>query len=87
MTPLQRTAGAADFGNGVSGQARFDELTFINPDLTLALHRLPEGEWVCLDAHSYLQPTGRGMAESALWDEIGRLGRAVQTLLVERRSP
>jgi hypothetical protein len=27
------------------------------------------------------------MAESELWDEVGRLGRAVQTLLVERRAP
>lgn len=85
IRPLERVAAAADFGNGISGLARFEDLTYINPDLTLALHRLPEGEWVCLDAVTYLEPTGRGLAESALWDEKGRLGRAVQTLIVDAR--
>jgi hypothetical protein len=30
---------------------------------------------------------GMGMAESALYDEHGRLGRAVQSLLLQRRDP
>jgi hypothetical protein len=84
-TPLQRVMAAADFGNGISGVADFSTLLFINPDLTVHLHRLPAGEWVCLDAVSHLEPHGVGLAQSALWDERGPLGRALQSLLVEAR--
>lgn len=84
-TPLQRVMAAADFGNGISAVADFSELLFINPDLTVHLHRLPEGEWVALEAHSRLEPTGVGLAQSDLWDERGRLGRGLQSLLLEAR--
>src|SRR5262249_39154208 len=47
-TPLMRVAAAADFGNGISGIVSWDEYVFINPDLTIYLHRLPAGEWVGL---------------------------------------
>jgi len=85
-SPLERVAAVADFGNGVSWVLPFDEWTFINPDLTIVLHRLPVGEWVCLDAVTLPGPDGVGLAESALHDEHGRIGRAVQTLLLERRA-
>lgn len=85
-TPFQRVAAAADFGNGISSWADFDALTFINPDLTISLHRLPVSDWVCLDATSRLEPNGVGFAESALFDEQGRIGRSIQSLLVEARA-
>ncbi len=83
-TPLQRVAAAADFGNGIS--ALFDDgaHTFINADLTISLLRLPAGEWVGLDSASVGVPAGVGVAESTLVDEQGRLGRAFQTLLLDR---
>jgi hypothetical protein len=84
-SPLERVAAAADFGNGVSNVLPFTEWLFINPDLTIHLHRLPVGEWVCLDAVTLPGPDGAGLAESALHDERGRIGRAVQSLLLERR--
>lgn len=84
-SPLERVLAAADFGNGISGVADFTRLLFINPDLTVHLHRLPAGEWVCLDAVSQLEPHGVGLAQSALWDERGLLGRSLQSLLVEAR--
>jgi hypothetical protein len=84
-TPFQRVAAAADFGNGVSSIADWTTTTFINPDLTIHLHRLPVGEWVCLDAVSVLGPQGVGLAESALWDEDGPIGRSLQSLLVDAR--
>lgn len=82
---LQRVAAAADFGNGVSSALWRDHFTFVNPDLDVFLHRLPAGEWVGLDARSFVEPTGIGLADTALVDERGRIGRAVQTLLLERR--
>ena len=44
-TPLQRTAVAADFANGISYALSFETHAFINPDLTITLHRLPVDEW------------------------------------------
>ena len=83
-SPLQRVAAAADFGNGVAAPARFDELRFINADLSIHLHRLPVGEWVCLDSVMWLSDQGVAQAESALHDEEGPIGRSLQSLLLER---
>ena len=83
-TPLQRVAAAADFGNGVSAALERGRYLFINPDLTITLHRPPAGEWVGLDAVTHAEAHGVGLAESALYDEHGRIGRSVQTLLVDR---
>ncbi len=85
-SPWQRVAAAADFGNGVSSELDFQTHLFINPDLTVYVHRPPVGEWVCLDARTRFGAPGIGMAESALWDIQGRIGRAAQSLLVERHS-
>jgi hypothetical protein len=84
-SPLQRVMAAADFGNGVSHVVPFDQLLFINPDLTVHLHRLPAGEWVCIDAASAYEPHGVGLAQSGLWDERGPIGRALQSLLLDAR--
>lgn len=84
-SPLQRLATAGDFGNGISAVLSWDEYMFINPDLTLYLDRQPAGEWIGLEAHTRLAPGGIGMAESVLFDEHGRVGRATQALLVARR--
>jgi hypothetical protein len=82
-TPLQRVFIAADSGNGVSAALDWRSTIFINTDLTVHLLREPLGEWVCLDAITHVD--GLGMADSALYDERGRIGRAVQTLLVRSR--
>ena len=41
---------------------------FINPDLTVYLHRYPEGEWVCLEAATTASNRGLGLAHSVLHD-------------------
>ena len=87
-SPLQRVAAAADFGNGISGVVTaFEQLLFINPDLTIHLHRAPAGEWVCLEAVTWMEDHGTALAESRLWDEHGPLGRSLQSLLVDDRAP
>ena len=86
---LQRAAAAADFGNGVSGGLPFERYTFINPDLTVHLLRAPIGEWIGMRTASYYGSaelsSGAGFAESALYDAEGRLGRSVQSLLIDVR--
>jgi hypothetical protein len=59
---------------------------FINVDLSLHLHRLPAGEWVRLDAVTVSERNGIGVADTALHDERGPIGRALQTLLVADRE-
>ena len=49
-SPLQRTLVAADVGNGISAVLDWRRFLFINVDLTVHLERMPEGEWVCVDA-------------------------------------
>jgi acyl-CoA thioesterase len=83
---VQRAAAASDFSNGVSWVLPFEDWIFLNPDLTLHLARPPAGEWIGLDALTVPSDQGMGLAESALYDEHGRLGRAVQSLLLQRRD-
>ncbi len=83
-SPWQRVAAAADFANGIARELEFAPgVLFINPDLTVSVHRPPEGEWICLDARTRFGPPGAGATEAALWDRGGRIGRAVQSLVVE----
>jgi hypothetical protein len=84
-SPLCRVAAVADFGNGISGVLPPDRFTYINPDLTVSLHRYPRDEWVCLDARTRVEPNGIGMAESRLFDRDGPIGRAVQCLILDHR--
>ena len=84
-SPLQRLLIAADAGNGVSAALDWRRYLFINTDLSVHLKRLPEGDWVGLDAVTYPEPNGIGLADTVLWDERGRLGRAAQTLVVRSR--
>jgi acyl-coenzyme A thioesterase PaaI-like protein len=85
LTPLARVAATSDFSNGVAAALPFNEYLFINADLTISLDRRPQGEWVALDAHTRLHPSGIGWAESVLHDEQGPLGRAAQALVVQPR--
>jgi len=84
-TPLQRTLVAADVGNGISAVLDWGRFLFVNVDLSVHLERMPEGEWVCVDAVPLPQPSGIGTAESVLSDARGRIGRAAQTLLIAER--
>jgi len=85
LTPLQRLAATADFGNGVSAALPFERFLFINADLSIHLQRQPRGEWIGLDARTLVQPGGTGLAESVLHDLDGPVGRAFQTLVVQPR--
>lgn len=85
-SPLMRAVTAADFALGISGVLDFSAFAYPNADLSVHLFRYPEGPWVALDAVSLVDAQrGGAIAEAALWDESGRIGRAVQTLVVSER--
>lgn len=84
-SPLQRVMAAADFGNGVASILDWARYRFLNPDLTVHLVRMPVGEWICLDGWTLPGDDGIGLAECALHDTRGPLGRSLQSLLLEAR--
>ena len=86
ISPLSRVLAAADSGNGISNVLDFDTHLFVNPDLTVYLHRYPDGEWVALDAHTTLGGGGIGVADTVLSDERGPIGRGVQSLFIAERT-
>jgi hypothetical protein len=83
-SPLCRVLVAADSGNGVSASLDYQRWRFINPDLTVYLLRPPVGEWVALEA-STAAADGIGLADTALHDTQGPIGRSAQALFVDRR--
>jgi hypothetical protein len=85
-SPLLRICAAADFPNGISYVVDPRKTSFVNPDLTLHVARLPVDDWVMVDARTWLEAQGTGLAEGALYDRTGRIGRSVQSLLVEPRA-
>lgn len=85
ITPLTRLLIAADFGNGIASVTDITRHVFINPDLTVHVHRLPEGEWVANEAVTHMAPGGAARADARLLDRAGELGRASQSLYVAAR--
>lgn len=82
---LQRVMAVADSGNGISAELDVATWFFINPELTVHLHRAPVGEWICLDAASAISDGGAGLATSVLSDERGPVAVGAQSLLVAPR--
>jgi hypothetical protein len=84
-SPVERVLVAADSGSGVSAGIEHAIHTAINFDLTVALHRPLEGEWVGLDSVSTYEPAGLGLADTRILDARGPIGRGLQGLVLERR--
>ena len=82
-SPFQSLCPLADCGNGISRNSTFAEATFVNPDLTIAVFRLPESEWLAASARSFWEPTGVGLSQAQLYDTKGAIGFALQTLIVK----
>jgi hypothetical protein len=85
LSPAMRAMAAADFCNGTSPVLDFREWTFLNADLTVNFAREPAGEWILVDAESWIGPDGAGLAMARLADVNGYFGRAIQSLVIERR--
>ena len=83
-SPLQRVLAVADSGNGLSSELDLSWY-FINPELTVHLHREAVGEWVCVAAQTAISPGGAGLATTVLHDLHGPVGVGAQALLVARR--
>ena len=85
VSQAMRAMAAADFCNGTASVLDFRAWTFLNADLTVNFSREPAGEWILLDAESWIGPDGAGLAMARLADERGYFGRAIQSLVIEKR--
>ena len=84
-TPLERVLAIADSGSGASWELDMNRWLFINPELTVHLHREAVGEWICLDAQTAISTGGAGLATSVLSDLDGPVGVGAQSLLITPR--
>lgn len=85
-SPAMRAAAAADFGNGLSWVLPPERYLFANADLSLHLHRPPDGEWIGLLSQTHADGSGAGTTLSRLYDVHGPIGVATQTLVLRERG-
>ncbi len=85
MTPLERLFAVADCANGIGSKIDTTNWTFLNNDLVVHVHRIPDGEWVGVRAETYYGPDGIGTTVGTLFDETGAVGSIQQSVLVRRR--
>jgi hypothetical protein len=85
ISQMMRAVVAADFCNGTSSVLDFHKWTFLNADLTVSLTRAPVGDWILLNAETWIGSDGAGIAAGRLGDSRGYFGRAVQSLVIEKR--
>jgi acyl-CoA thioesterase len=81
---FQQVCTLADCGNAISCNHKMTEVSCVNPDITIALHRLPESDWLASKAISHWQQTGIGLSHATLFDEVGEIGYAIQSLVLRR---
>jgi len=81
-SPFQSLCPIADCGNGISRNADISKVNFVNADLTVAVYRLPESDWLASEAISFWQSSGIGISQATLFDKVGSVGTALQTLIV-----
>jgi hypothetical protein len=87
MTPLERLFAVADDANGIGTKLDIRRWTFLNTDLVVHIHRVPDGEWIGIRAETNYGPDGIGTTIGTLFDERGAVGGIQQSVLVRPRPP
>lgn len=85
LTPFQRVALFSDLANGNSQALDPRRWMFVNPDLTIYLHRYPAGEWLGMRSDVAQTAYGIGVTDSTLFDRRGAIGHVNQAQLIDRR--
>lgn len=85
LTPLQRLFAVADDANGVGTKLDIRQWTFLNTDLVVHVHRIPDGEWIGIRAETNYGPDGIGTTIGTLFDQQGAVAGIQQSVLVRRR--
>ncbi len=83
-SPFQRACPIADCGNAISRNHELNDVSFVNSDITVSLHRMPESDWLASRAISHWRENGIGLSHATLFDESGEIGFALQSLILRR---
>jgi hypothetical protein len=81
-TPLEHLLVMGDGASGISAALDWKDWVFINVDLSLALERPPEGEWLSMDATTRFADQGAAATLATYADRTGRVGTSSQALLI-----
>jgi hypothetical protein len=82
MTPLERLFAVADDANGIGSKLEPHKWMFMNTDLVVHIHRIPDGEWIGIRAETNYGPDGIGTTIGTLFDQTGAVGGIQQSVLV-----
>jgi Thioesterase-like superfamily len=85
MTSLERLFAVADCANGIGSKLDITRWTFLNNDLVVHVHRIPDGDWIGIRAETNYGPDGIGTTVGTLFDETGAVGSIQQSVLVRGR--
>ncbi len=83
-SPFQLLCPLADCGNAVSRNGELSEMGFVNPDLTVVMHRPPKSQWLASQSWSDWNESGIGLASAVIHDEEGPCAVALQSLVLQR---
>ena len=84
-SPFVRLCALSDFASGSGNDLDFTRFASINPDLTLHIDRVPEGEWIGIEGSTDIAGDGTGQSLASLYDRRGRVARALASLYVAAR--
>jgi acyl-CoA thioesterase len=85
LTPFVRAALAADYTNPFANSGERG-LNFVNADITLYLHRLPETPWIGFEVASHQSEEGVAVGECTLYDERGPIGHSLVCAVANART-
>lgn len=86
LTPFVRAAIAADYTNPFANSGNRG-LSFVNADITMYLHRLPETAWIGFEVSSHQSEDGIAVGECTLYDERGAIGKSLVCGVANQRAP
>ena len=74
----------ADFASPLTHSSAFG-IDFVNTDLTIHLHRLPQGEWLGFELTGHSSANGIAVGQAAIHDVEGPLGVVVVSAIANSR--
>ncbi len=82
VSTLASFVARVDVANGIAVRQPHTRWMYPNMDMTVHLHRQPEGDWTGLDTSVSFGPAGHGLTSSVIHDTAGPVGHAQQILTV-----
>lgn len=84
-SPVERLFSVVDAANGIGATLDPSGWTFLNTEMTVHLHRMPQGDEIGIAAGASIGPDGLGMCSAVIHDAEGPVARTAQSLLVRER--